>query len=470
MATIYRRLKIRRDTAANFTAANPVLADGEPALETDTRKRKIGDGVTAWNSLAYNGSGALSNRDTVNVDYIDDGAVTTAKLASTRSLLASDGTTTGTATFPAISGTVVNQGMGMFNSDSEFAVTSLSAWKTATGLDAQGLIDSISTVLGTGWQTGEGGGGTTVPATFGTGDWTLTDPATTGDLTATLNTLPSDGGSAITALQYRLDGGTAVSFSGTGTGARTISGLTDDVEYDVEVRAVNAVGNGAWSAVKSATPTAPAGYTPVYVTLSGATLSVPQDFTTDSNKFTFAYSGNRANTTGTKYIWAFPGRSSIQVSGGTIQVALVSTTNSVLYEGDFNIGTGAHAFAISADLSVPSVEIRVDGTLLTVTGDPATGIDELTAPTSGSIDWTQGTGTFSFFTEGPVDLDGTVSDMFWETGAARATSLFFSGSAITDWGGTIGTPQIAVGGGRSAADWNNDLHDGSATISAAGFS
>jgi hypothetical protein len=47
------RLQNRRDTAANWTANNPTLAAGELGLETDTSKYKIGDGTTAWNSLAY---------------------------------------------------------------------------------------------------------------------------------------------------------------------------------------------------------------------------------------------------------------------------------------------------------------------------------------------------------------------------------------------------------------------------------
>lgn len=47
------QIKIRRDTAANWTAANPTLAQGEWALETDTKKVKIGDGTTAWATLPY---------------------------------------------------------------------------------------------------------------------------------------------------------------------------------------------------------------------------------------------------------------------------------------------------------------------------------------------------------------------------------------------------------------------------------
>ena len=47
------RFQLRRDTAANWTASNPTLALGEPGVETDTLKVKVGDGSTAWNSLAY---------------------------------------------------------------------------------------------------------------------------------------------------------------------------------------------------------------------------------------------------------------------------------------------------------------------------------------------------------------------------------------------------------------------------------
>lgn len=53
MTVVSAIFRIRRDTAANWTSANPVLKLGEPGLETDTRKIKYGDGSTAWNSLAY---------------------------------------------------------------------------------------------------------------------------------------------------------------------------------------------------------------------------------------------------------------------------------------------------------------------------------------------------------------------------------------------------------------------------------
>lgn len=51
-----QRIQLRRDTLANWTAANPVLAEGELALEKaggGLFKAKVGDGVTAYNALGY---------------------------------------------------------------------------------------------------------------------------------------------------------------------------------------------------------------------------------------------------------------------------------------------------------------------------------------------------------------------------------------------------------------------------------
>lgn len=42
--------------AAVWTAANPLLKEGEPGFESDTNKMKVGDGLNRWNDLDYQAS------------------------------------------------------------------------------------------------------------------------------------------------------------------------------------------------------------------------------------------------------------------------------------------------------------------------------------------------------------------------------------------------------------------------------
>lgn len=49
------KIQLRRDTAANWTSSNPVLADGEIGLERDTDKFKVGNGVDNWATRPYGG-------------------------------------------------------------------------------------------------------------------------------------------------------------------------------------------------------------------------------------------------------------------------------------------------------------------------------------------------------------------------------------------------------------------------------
>lgn len=46
-------IKFKKATAADWTSNNPVLASGEPGIETDTSKMKIGNGTQAWDVLTY---------------------------------------------------------------------------------------------------------------------------------------------------------------------------------------------------------------------------------------------------------------------------------------------------------------------------------------------------------------------------------------------------------------------------------
>jgi hypothetical protein len=113
--TIRVQMAQRKDTAANWTAANPILLSGEIGYETDTKKFKIGDGTTNWNNLAYlpipDGSGNLTI--TGNLEIGTTGSLTfegsTANGFET-TLAVTDPTADRTITLPNVSGTVVTTG------------------------------------------------------------------------------------------------------------------------------------------------------------------------------------------------------------------------------------------------------------------------------------------------------------------------------------------------------------------------
>lgn len=65
-------IQLRRDTAANWTTVNPILQAGEPGLETDTGKLKIGDGNVSWIGLPYQASTHLGS-----ISEVDGSAILT---------------------------------------------------------------------------------------------------------------------------------------------------------------------------------------------------------------------------------------------------------------------------------------------------------------------------------------------------------------------------------------------------------
>lgn len=66
------RIKLRRDTAANWNTANPVLALGEAGYDTTNNKIKVGDGTTAWQDLEYLAGSGGGNANTGNYTFTDD--------------------------------------------------------------------------------------------------------------------------------------------------------------------------------------------------------------------------------------------------------------------------------------------------------------------------------------------------------------------------------------------------------------
>lgn len=69
--TVPVTFQIRHSTATNWTTRNPILAQGEFGLETDTFLIKVGDGVRNWINLPY-----LNKLDASYFKYNEDGTIT----------------------------------------------------------------------------------------------------------------------------------------------------------------------------------------------------------------------------------------------------------------------------------------------------------------------------------------------------------------------------------------------------------
>jgi hypothetical protein len=66
------QIQLRNDTAANWTAANPILAQGEMGIETDTDLFKIGNGLTNWADLPYGGLAGPQSVETATAPIVYD--------------------------------------------------------------------------------------------------------------------------------------------------------------------------------------------------------------------------------------------------------------------------------------------------------------------------------------------------------------------------------------------------------------
>ena len=51
--------QFKRGSAQRWIEVNPILKQGEPGFEYDTNKLKIGDGITPWNDLPYQGNNEI---------------------------------------------------------------------------------------------------------------------------------------------------------------------------------------------------------------------------------------------------------------------------------------------------------------------------------------------------------------------------------------------------------------------------
>lgn len=141
--TVQVQIQLRADTAANWASENPTLLANEVGLETDTKKLKVGDGTTAWNTLAYFPSIVTGGTVLGNLEIGTTGTLTfegsTANDFET-TLAVTDPTADRTITLPDQSGTVVVTGNASIVDADIAANAEIAVSKLANGTVNQVLV------------------------------------------------------------------------------------------------------------------------------------------------------------------------------------------------------------------------------------------------------------------------------------------------------------------------------------------
>ena len=152
------QIQHRRGTAQQWHNVNPILAEGELGVETDTLKIKMGDGVTDWNHLVYFTQGAVGPANSISIGTVTSGATSSATITGTAPLQTLNlvleqgdaGTiTAGTTTtkLPGTSAEVTNSGD---NKNAVFDFKIPRGTTVAVGTTTTGSTSSVAAVTNSG--------------------------------------------------------------------------------------------------------------------------------------------------------------------------------------------------------------------------------------------------------------------------------------------------------------------------------
>ncbi|MCK9408260.1 MAG: fibronectin type III domain-containing protein [Bacteroidetes bacterium] len=329
--------------ASSTTAATPATTPSAPTITAITPSN-------ATLSVAFT-AGATGGSAITNYEYSTDGGTTFKSRA------------TGTTASPIVI-TTVSSGSGTL--------------VNGTSYDVQ--IRAINAI-------GNGAASSTTAATPATTPSAPTITAITPS-NATLSvafTAGATGGSAITNYEYSTDGGTTFKSRATGTTASPIvittvssgSGtLVNGTSYDIQIRAINAIGNGAASSTTAATPaTTPSAPTITAITPSNATLSVA---------FTAGATGGSAIT---NYEYSTDG-------GTTFKSRATGTTASPIVLTTVSSGSGALVNGTSYDVQIRAINAIGNGAASSTTA--ATPRTTPSAPTITAITPSNGSLSVAF--------------------------------------------------------------------------
>ena len=409
------QLQLRRGSAAQWTAANTLLAQGELGLETDTGKLKIGDGSTVWTSLAYYTAGSAA---VTSVNGYTGTVVLTASDISGLGTIASQAASNVTITGGSITG-----------------ITDLAVADGGTGAStASGARTNLGLVIGTDVLAPNGSAASLTSFPTLNQNTTGTASNVTGTVAiANGGTGATTAGAALTALGayaasnpsgYTSNTGTvtsvaALTFGTTGTDvSSTVANGTTTPVITLNIPTASATNRGALSA---------ADWTTFNAKGSGTVTSV--GMTTPTG---LTVTGSPVTTSGTLALSL--------TTGYSIPTTASQTTWDTAYGWGNHASAGYLTSATAASTYAPLTGTGTSGTWgISITGNAATATNVDYSGLTGTVPtWNQNTtGTAS-------NVTGTVAVANGGTGATTASG------ARTNLGLVIGTDVLAPNGSAAS--------------------
>lgn len=205
-------LQLRTGSATQWAASTRILAVGEPGVETDTGRIKVGDGTNLWSGLPW--SGAAISKSTSNGSLMVNGADIVVYALPV-------------ATSDVLGGVKSSSGTGKVTVDSTTGTASVSNVASANKLSTERTISLSGDVTGSGSFDGSAGLAITTALAgqaFTAGTYTKVTVNTKGIVTGVANISESDLPSGISVGKISGLGSAATKNTGTASGNVPILG------------------------------------------------------------------------------------------------------------------------------------------------------------------------------------------------------------------------------------------------------